>query len=162
MKRISTITPRFARGFTLIELVITILVVAILMTIAIPSFQGTVRQNRFSTNANELITALNLARSEAIKRGQSVTVTPNLGGWTNGWVVATTAPVTTIRSFPALPTNFTFAGGAVSYTYLPSGFKGNTDVDTYSLCNSSVTDETGRQIRVSATGRPRVTAVNPC
>jgi len=168
MKLIAINTARYTRGFTLIELIITILVVSILMTIAIPSFQNTIQQNRFSTQSNELIGALNLARSEAIRRGESVTVTPNGGSWTNGWVVATTAPVTTLRSFPALATNFTYAGGPTSYTYLPSGFKDNTNVDLYSLCNSSVTGETGRQVRISASGRPRIvlnvdgTYFNPC
>ena len=162
MKLIATNTPRFTRGFTLIELVITILIVAVLMTIAIPSFNNTIRQNRFTTQINELVTALNFARSEAIKRGKSVTVTPNAGGWTSGWVVETTAPVTTLRSFPALKTHFAYSGGAASYTFLASGFKSNNDVDTYDLCNSSVTGETGRQVRVSASGRARVTTTNPC
>ncbi len=63
-----------ARGFTLIELMIAITVAAILLTIAIPSFTATINRNRLATAANELVTSLQLARMEAVRRGGRVVV----------------------------------------------------------------------------------------
>ncbi|WP_018952232.1 GspH/FimT family pseudopilin [Thioalkalivibrio sp. AKL12] len=90
-----------SHGFTLIELMITIAVAAILMAIAVPNFMNLRISNGLTTQANELITAVNIARSEAIKRNRSVrfcrttssTATQcagagSSGGWTN-WAVFT-------------------------------------------------------------------------
>jgi type IV fimbrial biogenesis protein FimT len=65
---------RRARGFTLIELLVTLVVMAILVTIAAPSFSRLIASNRLTSQTNEFILALNLARSEATKRGQPVTL----------------------------------------------------------------------------------------
>ncbi|AMV00841.1 pre-pilin like leader sequence [Xanthomonas citri pv. fuscans] len=59
-----------SRGFTLIELMVTIAVLAILVAIGYPSFQGVLRSNRVAAANNELIALLNLSRSEAIRNGQ--------------------------------------------------------------------------------------------
>jgi len=162
MKLINTNPPRFVHGFTLVELIITVFVASILFTVAVPSFQDTIRQNRLTTQANELITALNLARSEAIRRSQNVTVTPKVGGWNFGWVIESIDPATglaeapILRDFEALQNNLIFTGGPVSYTYQPSGFKIGLATDTYTLCDSNNSGHRGRTIRVSTTGRPRI------
>lgn len=162
MKLINTNPPRLVRGFTLIELMITIAVAAILFTVAVPSFKDTIRQNRLTTQANELITALNLARSEAIRRSQNVTVTPKAGGWSSGWVVESIDPATNLaeapilRDFETLQNNLIFTGGPLVYTYQPSGFKIGLATDTYTLCDSSSSGDRGRRILVSTTGRPRI------
>lgn len=61
-------------GFTLIELVIALLITAILVTVGIPSYQNIISGNRATAIANELLSAMSLARGEAIKRGMSVSV----------------------------------------------------------------------------------------
>jgi len=61
-------------GLTLIELMVTLAVAIVLLAIGIPAFQGLASSNRASTQANGLVTALNLARSEAISRGIPVAV----------------------------------------------------------------------------------------
>ena len=58
-------------GFTLVELMITLAIAGILVAVGIPSFNSTISSNRLTSYANELVTALNLARSEAVKRGMS-------------------------------------------------------------------------------------------
>jgi type IV fimbrial biogenesis protein FimT len=84
---------RVSRGFTLIELMVAISIVAILLAIALPSFQGTIRSNRLATTTNEFISSIALARSEAIRssRGAAVCASTNgtaCGGtWNDGWLV---------------------------------------------------------------------------
>ena len=93
-------------GFTLLELMFTIALVAIILTIGIPSFQSMMRNNRAIVNTNDFISSLNLARSEANKRGRRVVLcksdkidsiaacttsgdccTTGTGNWENGWIV---------------------------------------------------------------------------
>ena len=75
-------------GFTLMELIITLAIAAIVLAIGVPSFQGMMRNNRAAAYTNEFVGALNLARSEAIKRGQRVALVPvSVGDWGQGWTV---------------------------------------------------------------------------
>ncbi|MGC8697386.1 MAG: GspH/FimT family pseudopilin [Halothiobacillus sp.] len=66
--------PRRVRGFTIIELMITLTVAAILLAIAIPSFTYLTVSSKLTTTANNLVNALGTARSEAIKRNANVVV----------------------------------------------------------------------------------------
>ncbi|MDR1648079.1 MAG: GspH/FimT family pseudopilin [Zoogloeaceae bacterium] len=65
---------RFAAGFTLVELMVAITIVAILAVFMVPSIREMIQRNRVSSYSNELITALALARSEAIRRGTPAAV----------------------------------------------------------------------------------------
>lgn len=94
MARFYTAQAGRCRGFTLIELLITVAIVAILGGVAVPSMMSTVQNNRSTVLANELISAINFARSEAIKRGLQVNMCPrNTAGdacaadWSSGWLV---------------------------------------------------------------------------
>ena len=69
----SVLNPRNS-GMTLIELMITLVVAGILFSLAIPSMRSIIQNTRISTQTNELLTDLNFARSEAIKRSANVTV----------------------------------------------------------------------------------------
>lgn len=84
------------RGFTLIELIVTMSVAAILIGIGVPNFLELIRDNRLATQYNDFLSALNLARSEAINRGTGVTLCKrntagtacnNSGNWDDGWFV---------------------------------------------------------------------------
>ena len=83
------------RGFTLIELLITIVVATILVALAVPAFHNFVQNNRITAQVNELVTALTLVRSEAIKRKQTISIcsssnaTTCTGSWDQGWIVFT-------------------------------------------------------------------------
>ena len=85
-----------ARGFTMIEMLMTIAIAAILMAIAIPSFRYITNANRIAGEMNGLLGDLQLARAEAIKDGHAVTVcqssdglscTTNWNSWQSGWIV---------------------------------------------------------------------------
>ncbi len=81
---------RRARGFTLLELMITVVIAAILATLAAPSFREFVASQRVRNASFDLMTALTLARSTAITRYASVDVVKPAGGWADGWVVSIT------------------------------------------------------------------------
>lgn len=74
-------------GFTLIELLVTMVVLVIAVTIAVPSFQEVVRSNRVTTETNTLVSALQLARSEAAKRGAEVSLTATGADLASGYCV---------------------------------------------------------------------------
>ena len=93
-----------ARGFTMVELMVTVAIVAILAVIALPSYREFNIRMTVSNTTNELVGALNLARSEAVKRGRRVAVIANGGNWTSGWqVVAGKATATGTVDPPSSP-----------------------------------------------------------
>ncbi len=84
------------KGFTLIELMVTVSVLAIVLGVGVPGFQELIQNNRMAISVNDLVTDLNLTRSEAIKRGSSVTLCRrNAAGtacdtsanWLAGWII---------------------------------------------------------------------------
>lgn len=84
---------RLPRGFTMIELLVTISIAAILMTIAVPSFQSFLLNSRLTGHANDLVLGMAYAKSEAVKRGINVSVCASsdsstcTGTWKDGWIV---------------------------------------------------------------------------
>ena len=87
-------------GFTLIELMITLAVFGIVSALAAPNISSFMRNNRLGTQTNEFISALHITRSEAVKRGEVITLcisdgnaTPNCDSastsWEDGWIIFT-------------------------------------------------------------------------
>lgn len=82
------------RGFTLIELMVTIAVIAVMVAITVPNLNNFMRSNRMTSQINSFVSALQLARSEAVKRGAHVVLcassnqtTCNSTQWEQGWIV---------------------------------------------------------------------------
>ena len=87
---------RYSNGFTLMELMVTLVIATLLATVAIPSFNGLIKKNRISTYTNNLVTSLALARSEAVKRGTQISLCASSNGtnctntsFQQGWIVFT-------------------------------------------------------------------------
>lgn len=73
-------TVATAYGFTLLELMITVAVLAILVTIALPSFTAMIASNQITAAGNELIAGLQFARHEAVRRNAAVQVCASVDG----------------------------------------------------------------------------------
>lgn len=83
-----------AQGFSLIELMVAVAILAILLALAVPSFQDMIQQNRVRTAAADLNDSLNLARSEAIKRGSATRLCIDSD---NAWVIELISDASTLR-----------------------------------------------------------------
>jgi type IV fimbrial biogenesis protein FimT len=133
-------------GFTLIELAMTLAVLAVTVTLVTPSMQQLLHSNRLRTEASRLLDALSLARSEAVMRGTRVALCPRAardataadcsGGFADGWIVFSDADRDgqfdqrsdeLIRAFDPIPRGYSLtdlAGSAAIeglITYLPDG-----------------------------------------
>jgi len=164
------------RGFTLVELMITLVIAAILLTLGVPSFTNLTKNNRLVTDANLFVASINIARSEAVKRRRnaSVCVSTTYAGnpptctggsdWSNGWVVwvdndsdGAIDADEVVTVYEPLDTGVSFTStGKSSFTYSPNGLVDG--LDSLTLCDDR-TGETGRSIDISATGRPAISNI---
>ncbi len=129
-------------GVTLIEMLVTMAVAAILLAAAVPSFNALVQNNRAAAQVNDLVGAMHTARGEAIKRGFPVTLCSSAnqsacsGGlsWSGGWIVfqdgaATGDPQTPeaaddtrwVRVWYPLEGQSTLTGGVSYLRFHPNG-----------------------------------------
>lgn len=145
-------------GFTLIELIITIAIAGILATLAAPSFRDFVGTQRLKSASFDLVAALTLTRSEALKRNSSVTMTKASGGWQNGWTITWTDPatsdVTTIRSQAAYSgLNISDSASVSSVAFRRDGRLSTTATNFTINVSPSSSSITPRCISVSLSGR---------
>ncbi|WP_293373078.1 GspH/FimT family pseudopilin [Nevskia sp.] len=163
-----------AYGFTLLELMVALVVVSILLTVGLPSFSASVRQNCTITAANTLLTVLTAARSEALKRDRNVGICKSTDGvacatgsavtWDRGYlmyvdldgdgerdaaesVLRTEVPLTTCAS---ITTTSHFA----NRMYYGGLGKPNIGGSFTAVANDSAAIR--RRVVISPTGRPRV------
>lgn len=165
-------------GFTLIELMATIGIAAVVMAMAIPSFSTAIKNNRLTAQTNYLVTDLNRARSEAIKRGVRVTLCKSTDGstcvttgdWSGGWIVFVNP--NNNNAFDAGDTLLKTQGSAQSQISVVGNFNlanrvnyqsdgGITTTGTIKVCDDRL-ESVGKSIVLITTGRARINTGQPC
>jgi type IV fimbrial biogenesis protein FimT len=160
-------------GFTLVELMVTLAVGAIILTIGVPALNSMMSSNRAAGNANDLVNALRLARSEAVKRGEGVTVCASDANnavcsgadWQNGWLVFTdpdndrvyaAADDTLIRVWQAPEGGMTFDGSTPNtIRFLSSGELSGAEID-FAFKMSDCVGNQARTLSISRMGRTEI------
>ncbi len=162
---------RKSRAFTLLELMAGILIAAIALGIAVPSFREFIQNNRISGFTSDFISAINLARSESVRRGTPVSVCAsansvgsacgNAANWTNGWIVfvdtdgdGALGPSTDrLKIHDPFPSNsVTVVAPSAVLTFSASGFL-TQGSGTYQVSASGCTGSHARDLSISTIGR---------
>lgn len=145
---------RKIRGFTLIELMVTVAVLAVMAALAAPTFSQLLAGQRIRTTGYNIVGDLVLARSEAIKRGESVKMTPVASNWALGWSVNVALSSEVLGGQGRV-------GNGVLFTQAPTSvtFDGNGRISVSSVVLFGLYDGAAnrRCISLDPSGRPKNT-----
>jgi type IV fimbrial biogenesis protein FimT len=166
-----------AGGFTLIELMVTVTLAAVIMMLAAPSFNNALLSNKLAAFANNFVASAQLARSEAIKRNRPVHICRSADGascaasgtWQQGWIVwsddnrngALDAGETVVQVQQTISADYEFTSTAGTYDLAFQPVGGGSDAATLKLCRAlPQPGNQERQVKIDATGRPSVTTLH--
>lgn len=148
--REAPVSSAAARGFTITEAMVTMSVMVILMGLATPSFREIILAQSVKTASFEVFAGLILARSEAISRNTTVTITPSGGNWSEGWTISdSTGEV--VRRQDRMPQ--VVISGPSSVTYNGAG-RVTTGGASISLVANGARLPHARCINIDLSGRP--------
>jgi type IV fimbrial biogenesis protein FimT len=146
------------RGFTLPELMTVLVIMAVLGAVAAPAYSGWVASVRARSAGTDLHTALNLARSEAIKRNAELTLAPGDGGWQAGWQIAAPGDADRLLHDHPAVTGVSI-DGPDSVTYLPNGRTKGANLPAFDITADAGNEH--RCVAVDLSGRPNLSN-SPC
>lgn len=138
----------------MVELMVVVAIVAILASLAAPSFRSLIADQRIKAAAGELHSTLTLARSEAMKRSVSITVSPKSSSWVNGWQIVDPSNANVLLEDHPAVSGVTIADGPASVVYQNSGRINAGSAVSFTL--SSTSTSTKRCVSIDLTGRPTV------
>lgn len=142
----------------MVELMITLVIAAILVAIAVPSFQETIKNNRMINSANAAVGALQFARMQAVSRANTVYLGPRNGtNWAEGIMVwfdkdgdGAYSAGEEIRAWESFGSGVVLATATNQYQFLATGAL--ISATEMTLCDSSRIGETGRTIEILISG----------
>ncbi|OGB24170.1 MAG: hypothetical protein A3I66_11095 [Burkholderiales bacterium RIFCSPLOWO2_02_FULL_57_36] len=157
MKQSTYRTTHQNQGFTLVELVVVMIIVAVLAGLAAPSFKSFIVNERVRGASFDLVSHLTLARSEAIKQNENVTIasTSTTSAWQNGWSISGAGgdTVKTQGAYPKLTISTGSGTGPSSITFNRSGRAGSSVTFQIADLADGVTPES-RCVTVGLTAQP--------
>ncbi|MBS0424311.1 MAG: GspH/FimT family pseudopilin [Proteobacteria bacterium] len=176
MRERSLASRLYHNGFTMIELLVTMSIASILLSLAVPSYRTFVQDNLLMMQSNNFYSTLALAKSEAIRRSSPVTVCPSTNGtsctggvvWSNGWLVfldvnnngVVEAGEEILQVGPAFTGGNTFTGTKLRVIFTANGFSMGSN-DTFTLCDSRGTSYS-KAIILNMQGRFRTETGRAC
>lgn len=145
------------QGFSLIELMAVIVVIGITLRIGVPSYQAFITNSNLTTYTNNFVTAVSLARTEAVRAGRNINIVSANANWAaSGWNIADSFDGSVLRAFSNTTTALTMidksTARAQTITFDRRGFLvAPTTAIIMDVCKES--GEKGRQILLNVTGR---------
>ncbi|MFT4886004.1 MAG: type IV fimbrial biogenesis protein FimT [Pseudohongiellaceae bacterium] len=166
---------RIDGGFSLIELLVVMAILSILLAVSLPNFRDMIESNSTNSQAKLFLTTLNLARSEAIKRGGNVAICASDDGadcdensWEEGWIVffdangdangvtgSIDANDILIRVFDSVGSTNVTTFTVDLFEYNSLGFSATGGTQTLLICPASENAANARSIVIGPSGRGR-------
>ena len=164
-------------GLTLLEMLVTLGILGIMAAVAVPSLMDTVNRMAVTSAARTISSTLSLARSEAVKRGQDVSICPSgdgedcaAGDWAAGWIVfvdangdadgdegSVDAGDTVIRVFDPLADMAMEAAPATDLlAYDNKGYGLLDAMTTFTICPNDGNEANAKEVEISLSGRARI------
>jgi len=140
-------------GFTMVEMVVTVAILAIMAAVALPSYTKLIANNRADSETADLYQALNYTRLEAINRGLSVRITPAItGSWTGVLNISLSTATTPLRVIPGMSSQAVL-GLSPTATYIEFNNLGGLTYPASSLTLTYTQGTTTRSLGVCLNGR---------